>query len=232
MSVSIRESIRWLPDISSEPTTTIVLTSPEHRFVDIRVLKDTNKDSNKDSLDWAFAGVSSSEFRNGLQHSTWRHVVDSRTRTPETVVDQGRIFPLVNGRTLETGRMTNPATGVMTNYEEIWIDLEVNGAEAHEKPENQTQPQCVVLELLDEEREQRGMVVLLGRYCQGVVREGDAFAAERWQLEDGKWEHKHRAGHLWIPGPNHLCRTTLTLGEEIKSEDALQTWRVVEISLL
>jgi len=40
--ISIRESIRWLPDAASEPTTTIVLTTPQRRFVDIRVLKPTS----------------------------------------------------------------------------------------------------------------------------------------------------------------------------------------------
>jgi hypothetical protein len=39
-SISIREHIRWFPDAASEPTSTIVLTSPERRFVDIRILQD------------------------------------------------------------------------------------------------------------------------------------------------------------------------------------------------
>ncbi|KAI1433952.1 hypothetical protein GGR50DRAFT_452128 [Xylaria sp. CBS 124048] len=232
MSISIRDSICWLPDTASEPTTTIVLTSPERRFVDIRILKDASEQS---SLDWAFAGTSSSSaLRNGVRHSTWRHVVDSRTRTPESVVDEGDILPQSDGRTLETGRMTNPATGKMTDYEEIWTDLEVEESEeANKTPGNPTaQPRarCVVLELHDEEREERGMVVYVDRYCQGVVRIGDAFAAERWMLEDGKWERKNHVGDLWIPGPEHICRTTLALGEEVCSEDGLQKWRVAEIS--
>jgi hypothetical protein len=36
--ISFRKFIRWLPDEASEPTSTLVLTSPEKRFVDIRVL--------------------------------------------------------------------------------------------------------------------------------------------------------------------------------------------------
>lgn len=39
MGISIREFIRWLPQEASEPTSTIVLTSPERRFVDIRVVR-------------------------------------------------------------------------------------------------------------------------------------------------------------------------------------------------
>ena len=38
-SVSIRRSIRWLPDEASEPTATLVLTSPQRRFVDLRIVK-------------------------------------------------------------------------------------------------------------------------------------------------------------------------------------------------
>lgn len=38
--ISIRRYIRWLPDEASEPTSTIVLTSPGRRFVDLRVLLD------------------------------------------------------------------------------------------------------------------------------------------------------------------------------------------------
>jgi hypothetical protein len=42
--ISIREYIRWLPDERDEPTSTIVLTTPERRFVDIRILKPTAPD--------------------------------------------------------------------------------------------------------------------------------------------------------------------------------------------
>jgi hypothetical protein len=37
-SISFRKFIRWLPEEASEPTSTLVLTSPEKRFVDLRVL--------------------------------------------------------------------------------------------------------------------------------------------------------------------------------------------------
>lgn len=41
-TISIREHIRWIPDPESEPTSTIVLTSPGHRFVDLRILRPEN----------------------------------------------------------------------------------------------------------------------------------------------------------------------------------------------
>jgi len=39
-SISVRRSIQWLPDdpVPVEPTSTVVLTSPGKRFVDIRIL--------------------------------------------------------------------------------------------------------------------------------------------------------------------------------------------------
>lgn len=40
--ISVREYIRWLPEAASEPTSTIVLTTPERRFVDVRVFKPTS----------------------------------------------------------------------------------------------------------------------------------------------------------------------------------------------
>ncbi|GAM84096.1 hypothetical protein ANO11243_020880 [Dothideomycetidae sp. 11243] len=36
-SISWREYIQWVPDEPSEPTSTLVLTSPKRRFVDIRI---------------------------------------------------------------------------------------------------------------------------------------------------------------------------------------------------
>lgn len=44
-SISFRKFIRWLPEEASEPTSTLVLTSPEKRFVDIRVLLSAGSDS-------------------------------------------------------------------------------------------------------------------------------------------------------------------------------------------
>ncbi|KAI0539854.1 hypothetical protein GGR58DRAFT_203447 [Xylaria digitata] len=234
MSISIRHSIRWLPDAPSEPTSTMVLTSPEHHFVDIRILKGINEP--EASVDWAFAGMSSSKTRSGVRHCTWSHVVDSRTSTPEAVVDEGDMFPQENGQSLETGRMVNPATEKLTDYEEIWTDVEVEGIPGpNDNSEGLIQRprgRCIVLELKDEERQEWGVAVLLGRYFQGVVRIGQQFGAERWLWEDGEWKRKFRIGHLCIPGPEHVYNDTLSHGEQVRLEDTLLQWRVVETSYL
>ncbi|KAI1180051.1 hypothetical protein F4777DRAFT_599004 [Nemania sp. FL0916] len=169
MSISCRNWIRWLPDAASEPTSTMVLTSPERRFVDIRILRGLGEEYA--GLDWAFAGYSTSEpVGNGVQHCTWRHVADSRMQTLDgaEAIDEGDNHPLEDGRTLETGRMMNPATGELTDYEELWTDLKPreihNDTEGSAATGHQTRARCIVLELKDQEGEQRGMVIGLGRY--------------------------------------------------------------------
>ncbi|KAL1799829.1 hypothetical protein ACET3X_000171 [Alternaria dauci] len=94
-----------LPSHQFEPTSTVVLTSPNRTFVDIRIyksFKSTEPNPNQghaQKLDWAFAGTSSSvpitlppsgphhgksqkrleaETWENVTHSTWTHWVDSR----------------------------------------------------------------------------------------------------------------------------------------------------------
>ncbi|KAJ7160885.1 hypothetical protein C8R46DRAFT_1105828 [Mycena filopes] len=118
-SISFRESIRWLPDEPSEPTRTIVLTAQDGAFLDVRFNVENR------ALDWAFAGYRSSEEPN---YTRFRHHIDSRTLNPLDVVDVGTNTPLSGERTLEIGEMVNPATNLMTKYEEIWRDEECEGA--------------------------------------------------------------------------------------------------------
>ncbi|KAI0013568.1 hypothetical protein F4779DRAFT_342404 [Xylariaceae sp. FL0662B] len=232
-SISIRESIRWPPAPASEPTSTLVLTSPGRRFVDIRVLEAAegegeegdNTNAPPQHLDWAFAGTSS---RDGA-HATWHHVVDSRTRCPAAVVDEAVMSALDDARTLECGRAVDPATGRAADYEEVWRDVEPGG-------------RCVVLELRrdgEEEgkevvEEERGMVVCFGAYCQGVVRMGDAFAAERWVRMDedggGGWKRDVSVGSLPMPCRAAMEDAGLALGSEVRLGE--QVWRVVEIANL
>ncbi|GAB7351392.1 hypothetical protein MBLNU459_g2069t1 [Dothideomycetes sp. NU459] len=93
-SISTRVYIRWIPGIATEPTSTLVLTSATRRFVDIRIFKNPEDDTDLPNevliptdgstqpltapkrkltipggpmslLEWAFAGVSSSTLRLG-----------------------------------------------------------------------------------------------------------------------------------------------------------------------
>ncbi|KAI1265225.1 hypothetical protein F5Y18DRAFT_62805 [Xylariaceae sp. FL1019] len=226
--VSIRQWIRWLPDRPSEPTSTLVLTSPNRRFVDIRVLKNAADDSGESTeappapqLDWAFAGTSSSGIdTESVKWSKWVHMVDSRTKNPETVVDEGTIVPQDDEQTLESGRMVNPSTGKLTDYEELWSDEEIKGI----PDSSRLTARCVVYELNGKGREEGGMVVFLGRYCQGIVRIGDRVAAERWKWT-GDWKQTFSFGDLWMP-----CTEAITaepsIGTTVEREGRI--WTVVE----
>lgn len=208
-SISIRKYIRWGSEPPSEPTSTLVLTSPGSRFVDIRVLTAPSPDLGLDTepghetfgsltidrLDWAFAGTTSSSTDvsradgSKTKHSVFNHWVDSRTTEPQLVRDEGDMVPCPGGLALEVGNMVNPATGRMTAYEELWMDK----SPAPGSPEG---PKCVVLQILDEPGAKRGQFICLGPYAQGVLRVGDTFTAERWlwNESDSRWEQTVKAG--------------------------------------
>ncbi|POS72987.1 hypothetical protein DHEL01_v208624 [Diaporthe helianthi] len=208
-SISIRKHIRWGAGPPAEPTSTLVLTSPGRRFfVDVRVLTAaspslgsvTGPDNEsagslpRDSLDWAFAGTSSTTKTFGpdgsdTTHSVFNHWVDSRTTEPQLVRDEGDMTAHAGGLALEVGNMVNPATGRMTAYEELWSDEVPVRAGAQN-------PSCVVFQLSDEPGSKRGQFILLGRYAQGVLRVGDTFTAERWvwNEEHGRWKQTVKVG--------------------------------------
>lgn len=238
-SISIRKFIRWLPDEASEPTSTIVVTSPERRFVDIRILHqaaDTGQAKETeplplDRLDWAIAGTSSSWMRDDGQggqvnRGQWRHWIDSRTTKPEDATDEGDNYPQPDGTTLEKGAMVNPDTGLETDYEEVWIDEEP-------KPVgNSSTVRFIVMQV--EQPELRGSVVRVGHRCQAFLRKRDMIVAERWEWtgegENG-WERTAAIGN----------RSVALLSEDILTEDCkLQVgetlsvaglpWKVIEKS--
>ncbi|PON26587.1 hypothetical protein TGAM01_v204597 [Trichoderma gamsii] len=157
-SLSFRKFIRWLPDEASEPTSTLVLTSPEKRFVDIRVLLPDGKNSLADNdetlplsrLDWAMAGFSSSDvISDGHSLSQWKHWIDSRA--VDAPPDEGHMYAQPDGlSTLEKGHMTNPATGKDTEYEEMWYDPPA-------KKTGGDKVVCVVLVMEDEKAGKKGI---------------------------------------------------------------------------
>ncbi|THH13669.1 hypothetical protein EW146_g6578 [Bondarzewia mesenterica] len=188
-SISERRSIRWVPGEASELTSTLVLTSQTSHFVDIRVLKPPQDHDPKvidegSRLEWAFAGTSHSEPGKGDGaapiHSRWEHWVDSNSDTPAT--DEGDIWTLPNGDTLEKGRMVNPETGELTDYEEVWADAEV------ERTGQDSKRVCVVLNVEDNEMAMKGMVIRVGGWCQGILKVGKEVSVERW-----KWVGKSSA---------------------------------------
>ncbi|KAI6808075.1 hypothetical protein KC367_g6737 [Hortaea werneckii] len=252
-NISIRESIRWIPDPFSEPTSTLVLTSAAKRFVDIRVLKDSSLSQHSPSmtedtdlkpfsaLDWAFAGTSSSSVGspddngNAVAHCEWRHWIDNRTGNPEDVVDEGKMYPIEGDgqRSLEKGRMVNPDTGRMTEYEEIWRDVdavgipEVVGGEGVEREDEQKVSAVLILD--EPEQRARGMVIRIGQYCQGVLRVKGEFSLERWEWagKEKGWERKVRMGSLFLPCGPAMDILGMQVGIQVKHGDF--RWEVVEL---
>ncbi|KAI7781117.1 hypothetical protein LA080_015237 [Diaporthe eres] len=241
-SISIRKHIRWDVEPPSEPTSTLVLTSPGRRFVDIRVLTASSPDPapdpepghesfgtlTRDRLDWAFAGTSSSNKvsrADGSEttHSVFNHWIDSRTTEPQLVRDEGDMVPCPGGLALEVGSMVNPATGRMTAYEELWLDKVP-------APRSAQDPKCVVYQLLDEPAAKRGQFVCLGHYAQGVLRVGDTFTAERWVWSEGhsRWEQTVKAGDNQDPLGFLIDgrRGADKVGEEVQGR--MGAWTVIE----
>lgn len=239
-SISTREHIRWGSEPPSEPTSTLVLTSPRRYFVDIRILKEAleppedTKSAFRDSLDrhqidWAIGGTSAStkiarEDGRQVSHSTFSHWVDSRTREPEKVADEGDMSPgQLEGTTLETGRMVNPAAGAEMDYEELWRDEEPRSVAG--------QPVCTVLRLHDDANQERGLFVQLGQHAQGVLRVGDAFTAERWRwsTSSSEWARVLRAGDEKAPS---LAGLLYEVGKKHQEGDTIEAisgvWTVIE----
>lgn len=196
-------------------------------------------------LDWAIAGTSSSsvipssgDLKKEIRHGQWAHWIDSRAADCDGVVDEGDMVddPSDPSLTLETGRMLNPATGVDTDYEEVWRSDPI-----------QTVPvpgggvgtvTCIALQMESvtgdgngglEKRVKRGLVVRLGQYCQAFARDGDDITVERlrWDAAQQWWVTQVRIGNQALPTEiaTHLAHET-TLDDEVRVGGAI--WKVIE----
>lgn len=192
-SISHRVSIAWPPAPPSEPTSTLVLTAFNKTYVDIRLLLPSPSSNpisppsaselpDGTTLYWAFAGTSSHDSL--TKKAKWTHTVDSRYPDPSDVVDHGAFETLGNGDTIERGTMRDLDDGNVKAYEEVWRDGAADGAE------------CVVLELDEIMGGVRavGVVVRLGDWCQGILREGEKVTAERWHQR--RLVFRHGEGQL------------------------------------
>ena len=173
-----------------------------------------------DHLDWAFAGMSE---RIAVKNSNrvrgiWRHWVSSRTINAENVVDEGDLEDvcLEDGEVAyeqERGTMAN-AQGALQEYEEGWVDLPLD---AYQKDTRRTSESgyrgsndivCVVIKTVDGastipsgQTQSKGLMIRLGNFVQGILRQGDNFAVERWFRDGGQssWKLVNRLGSGEIP---------------------------------
>lgn len=118
--------------------------------------------------------------------------------------------------------MVNPATGRDTPYEELWRGEEPRAIIS-------ASVRSVVLKLEDEGQQIKGSVVLLGQYCQGLLRKGSSVTAERWQwTEEQGWKRTVALGEDELPCSRILKESELALGHVVAVGD--DRWQVIETS--
>lgn len=241
--VSIRRHICWdrgHGGVASEPTSTVVLTTGNGYYIDIRLLKADPKDNHDlelqteslSRIDWAFGGTSSkleSTTEDGGQVTQWIHWVDSRHTkdgTSELFRDIGHLHaPDDNGDTLETGRMENPETGIETAYEELWGDVTM-------KSTNETSNKvALVLQTATTDggaSSGRGMVIRVGQFVQGILIRNGALTLERWQHHEKHWRLKCRVGSPNQPLPCRHLTIEAPFAEGNVFEYEGVKWKVLE----
>ena len=224
-----------VPGEAEEPTSTIVLTSQNSHYVDVRVYKDlyqSEVDENHErnsisTLEWAFAGTSSTTVSANEPgeakplHSVWEHWIDSKSDDPRP--DEGDMWPQDNGDVLERGTQIHPVTGLQTGYEELWGDMEV------EKVGEDKERVSIVLKFDEVDGNlSRGMIVRVGRWCQGIIKSDGLLAIERWHWIDevNKWERVVNIGDGNLPCAATF-ETRLTKGKSTVASHG-QEWKVVE----
>lgn len=183
-------------------SSTIVLTSAYKRYVDVRVFNplpneikpflpiDRSGENSSARLDWAFAGISSSKpaelSNNGAVvrpgHSTWYHWVDNKTLDP--AADEGYMYPTYGTNlTTERGAMVNPRTGVLTEYEEVWQDLEISKC-----GEDEVFVSWVAcLGGPHSAPSRKGVLCRIGQWIQGVLRVNESdMRVMRWKWHEDR----------------------------------------------
>ncbi|EIW51559.1 uncharacterized protein TRAVEDRAFT_67718 [Trametes versicolor FP-101664 SS1] len=228
MSISERLYIQWLPDEASEPTSTIVLTTPHRRFVDLRFLNPPSPPAaspptppTSPSLEWGTAGYSAGT----PTHGTWTHDLSSRPTHPDGETDVGTMepHPSLPDVEIERGRMAHLDTGEVRAYEEAWRAVPV-------LPDESGKRIAVLLEMRRDggDMTRRGTVVRVGQYCQGIVRDGGDISVQRWLWTAGAWANVGQVGGFDIP-----CDATWAVvqeGDTVERSGAV--WDVKEVAVL
>lgn len=171
------------------------------------------------TIDWAFAGTSSSTpARDGsAEHTIWTHWVDSTTLDGEAVKDEGDMIKLASGEAVERGQMVNPKTGKMEKYEESWTDIRPMGDKIGWVVKVQGQGV-------------RGMVVRIGGFAQGILRKGSDVGIKRWRYMGGEegWDPIIGIGSL--DAPQQMFRekcNEVAEGDKFQGSNGLE-WECIE----
>lgn len=176
-----------MPGEAAEPTSTVVLTSKDLHYVDLRILKirwleeGVKEMQSPQCVQWAFAGKSrtkkdakTGDGPGSRSHTVWDHWIDSEGNEGGT--DEGDMTVLDDGTVLEEGVTLN-SDGTEQKYEELWRDLPVDPLG---KKQNRY---SIVLRAENEEQYLKGLVIKIGAWCQGILKKNGQFTIERWQLK-------------------------------------------------
>ncbi|KIW91868.1 uncharacterized protein Z519_07838 [Cladophialophora bantiana CBS 173.52] len=203
-SISVRRGIAWGYTPPYEDTDTLVLSSTQSLFVDIRFpsKRQLSKPITSDPSFWAFSGTSHMTFAPFTgdtttmpysAHCVWKHEIDSKG---PGITDEGDLFLLPNGDCMEVGMMQNPQTGKIEMYKEYWTGPPTGVTPTSATMDSRTP--CVVATTQakpdDQDpqgasRQESGVIIRIGDYCQGIMRqrtgesgspEGNAVLVERW----------------------------------------------------
>lgn len=176
-SITTRVSIAWESDEASEPTSTLILSAPNNRFVDVRILVDPSKPHGLDTLQAANAGTAiyTTDSDTGKKRGTWTHEIDYFT--DEEVLDTGLVETLENGDVLEKGSMVDPMDGRFKTYSEIWhsestdssTDWTVIDSSISSYLTSALAKRLSTL-LGTPPSDHRVLIIRVGRYIQGVVK--------------------------------------------------------------
>ncbi|OAL39354.1 hypothetical protein AYO20_01224 [Fonsecaea nubica] len=258
-SISVRKGIAWGYTPPYEDTDTLVLTSTQSSFIDIRfpVKRQLSRPITSDPSFWAFSGTSHTTFSpfEGetvsmpySAHSLWKHDVDSKGLG---IVDEGDLFLLPNGDCMEVGMMQNPRTGNVEMYKEYWTGPPAGVSSAGAEPGC-----CVVAKTHVSSNDQKGqdaagIVIRVGNYCQGIMRqgtgeqgqseEGNAVLVERWTRSGAETERDAHDASSWVQdwrsntpcdsGFFMPCMWVCDRSRKLEDEIVVKgiTWRIVEL---
>lgn len=173
MSLTKRVSIQWSDQKPSENTDTLVLTSPGKHYVDIRLRKNSTQE-----IEWAFCG----QTKTSGQTTVYTHDIDSKGQSCE---DSGHFEQLSSGDLKETGSMFNSATQRVEPYIEVWRRTDPESSEL--VPRGNKVLSNVVFQVLEKKKGQDlvGKIVRVGKWIQGVEKDGSNFKFFRGCYEDG-----------------------------------------------
>ncbi|RKP30297.1 hypothetical protein METBISCDRAFT_180, partial [Metschnikowia bicuspidata] len=183
MVLSTCASLQWVPGDASELMHTLVFMSPADHFVDARIYKNQYphiQEDFEDIFDWVIVGekVPLSDSRIRFTHAVDLREIMTALKTNRPLLecrsgpDIGEFSPVEgSANRRETGTMVHPATGVPTEYVEIWrlldpirttFETEVAEGDAWDATV------CTATYRYSEGKRQ-GRVIVLGNWVQGVI---------------------------------------------------------------